>query len=334
MRSRFPRPVSFTRLLLALACSLASAANGDTVVLVNGDHISGEILSLSASKLIIKPPYAGRISIQRHALQTLTTDTPKLWMVKQQTISGRIESSSQAGQVVINSQTFALADLSLDHTTAAQRWHTSGNLESSLDVDKDKKDKEKLRIEGELSLQSEDWRHELKSKFRRERENHKLTEDTFDASYALDYFLNKHWLTRADFTYRQEPLQLNSQYSMVGLGPGYRLWGEARNKLDAILTYNHIWLDSDLLNTRFNAWNLTLDFRHYWLDSKLETYASLNMALPDWFLIESIASYEAGLRYRLTRHLYLSFKYDLNETRYSVGTIENSNYILGAGINF
>jgi hypothetical protein len=77
-----------------------------------------------------------------------------------------------------------------------------------------------------------------------------------------------------------------------------------------------------------------LNYQYYWLDEKLVTHMDYQEAYPDWFGIDSLIITDLGLRYRLTQHIYLSTKYERNEMHFIEGDIENSNYILGAGVNF
>ncbi len=60
---------------LALAC-LAGAAQADTVLLHNGDRLTGRILHMSPSTLSFETTWAGELAIPRYEIRTIETDKP------------------------------------------------------------------------------------------------------------------------------------------------------------------------------------------------------------------------------------------------------------------
>ncbi len=56
---------------------LLSRASGDTVMLNNGDQISGKIEALTEGKLSVQTEYAGKITIHMEAVSSIETDAPR-----------------------------------------------------------------------------------------------------------------------------------------------------------------------------------------------------------------------------------------------------------------
>ena len=77
-----------------------------------------------------------------------------------------------------------------------------------------------------------------------------------------------------------------------------------------------------------------MNYKQYWFGGVLETYADLQIAFPDTPTIDYISDATIGLKYLLTQQIYLSFKYDINETVSSALNTQNINYNLGLGVNF
>ncbi len=322
------------RLLFALFALgiLATHSVADTVWLTNGDRISGDIIELSNTSLKIKTPYADTLSLNTSAIQSFHTDAKQHWQINLKPHSTVVHQSDKQGHVNVDGKTVAIHDLEL--IPAQSRWKKSGLLETTLDVDNDNNRKEKLHINSELNLESKHWRHELKGEVKRDKENNKVSEDTEEYNYTLDYLFNEHWLLRTDSTYREEGGTLHNRYSYIGVGPGYRLWGESEDKLDLIIAYNHLWLRSGSLDIEMDGWGSKLDYQQFWFERKLETFADLQISHVYLDYLDYIINSNAGLRYYLTHHIHLSFKYDYNETKHAFGSIKDSSYVLGAGVNF
>lgn len=311
---------------------LSFLAQADTLLLANGDRISGELIALDATTIKIKTAYAGTVTLDTNAVQSFHTDQLQHWQINLKPRQTLIHESDKHGHVNINGKTVAIRDLTL--SPAQSPWKKSGLLETALNVDNDNHRKEELHINTELNLESKHWRHAVKAEAKRDKEHNKVTEDTLELNYTLDYLFDAHWLARADSTYREEGTDITSQYWYLGIGPGYRLWGEGKDKLDAIFSYNRFWFNTGPFDLELDAWATTLDYQQFWFNEKLETFADISIAFPTLDAIDYIANTSSGLRYYFEHNIHLSFKYDYNETRVISGIVRDSGYVLGAGVNF
>lgn len=77
-----------------------------------------------------------------------------------------------------------------------------------------------------------------------------------------------------------------------------------------------------------------LDYQQFWFEHKLERFADLQISHVYLDYVDYIVNSSAGLHYCFTHHIHLSFKYDYDETKHSLGSIKDSNYVLGVGTNF
>lgn len=64
------------RIFCAATLCVTAGAQADTVELDNGDRLSGTVESLSATRLILNTPYAGRLDLPRTHVRALRTDAP------------------------------------------------------------------------------------------------------------------------------------------------------------------------------------------------------------------------------------------------------------------
>lgn len=326
------KPVAFKYIILSFGIGTASVAQADLVLLQNGDRISGEIVELTRKSLTIKTSYAGTLRLDTESIHSFRTDSPQVWQVNLKPRRIRVLEAAHAGQVLVNRELLRIADLSL--LPSQKEWKISGLLESTLDIDNDQNRKEKIHVNTELNLESNHWRHALKAESKRDKERARVTEDTIEANYTLDYLFDNHWFWRADSTYREEGVTTLNRYWYLGTGPGYRLWGEGKDKLDATFAYNRLWLNSGPLDWELGAWASALNYKQFWLDEKLETFSDVHISVPTIDGIDYIANTTSGVRYYFKYNIHVSLKYDYNETRLIVGTFKDSSYVLGAGANF
>ncbi|NOY75687.1 MAG: hypothetical protein GXP32_07825, partial [Kiritimatiellaeota bacterium] len=65
------KPANLREIRFGVFAKLAKAAQ-DSILLTNGDEIFGTIVSLDTDKLVIDTPFAGRLTIEQHMLDTIT----------------------------------------------------------------------------------------------------------------------------------------------------------------------------------------------------------------------------------------------------------------------
>lgn len=331
MHNLIPNPALY---LVATLFSLSPLCLADTVSLLNGDKISGEIKEFNEQDLIIKTSYAPKIAIERSAILSFEVSTPKPWSVGRSIQDISIQASEQHGMVLINHQQTPVDELRFSQHYADSDWDYSGSVETSLDVTKNKKNNQKLHIKGDITAETLQWRHNLKTEVRYEAEDDLTKRNTLEGYYSLDYLLNEHWLLRQEDFYQEDKLGTDTHSYYAALGPGYRFWGAGRDKLDFVVTYNHFWLRQESFKLELNAWAASLNYKQYWFDGILESYADLQIAFPDMPAIDYISNSTVGLKYLLTQRIYLSFKYDFNDTKTVEGNTRDSSYTLGLGVSF
>ncbi|WP_250885689.1 DUF481 domain-containing protein [Shewanella jiangmenensis] len=321
--------------LSLLSLSLVSlSASADTVHLKNGDKISGDILALDASSLRIKPGYTSAITIERSAIQSFETTEKRQWSINRSVQEVTIEASTDIGMVLVDNEPVPLHELLFPVADDSEPWRYSGSIEAALDGTHNSRDTQKLRAKTDLTAETLNWRHNLKTEVHYELEDDVTKRNTLQGQYSLDYLVNDYWFVRQEDFYQQDHLGINTRSYYFALGPGYRLWGVDRDKLDLVLTYNRFWLDNDFFSYQLNAWAATLNYKQYWFDGVLETFADYQVAFIDVPTIDYLSDATFGLKYLLTQHIYLSFKYDINESKSSVSHNRDISYGLGLGVNF
>ncbi|MFB2658363.1 DUF481 domain-containing protein [Shewanella xiamenensis] len=328
-------PNHFSRLSVAiLLAGLSGQSLADTVLLRNGDKITGEIKSFDEAHLVIKPSYSPKISIERSAIKSFETTQNQHWSINRTLQDVSIKSSELDGFVQVNNQQTPISELVFSDRKSDSEWRYSGSVEAAIDVTSNTKNTQKLHAKSDISAETLQWRHNLKSEVRYETEEKTTKRNTLEAHYSLDYLISEHWLLRQEDYFQEDRRDFPISNYYAALGPGYRFWGIGRDKLDFVVTYNHFWLETQIFTYQLNAWAATLNYKQYWFDGVLETYADLQIAFPDTPTIDYISDATLGLKYLLTQQIYLSFKYDINQTKSAAQHSRDISYNLGLGVNF
>ena len=88
--------------IFATAMSLASVAGADTVMLKNGDRLTGTVEVSDGKDVTLKTDFAGEIKIQWSAVQELKTDKP-IYVVTpdKKTVSGTVSTDGLVPESVL-----------------------------------------------------------------------------------------------------------------------------------------------------------------------------------------------------------------------------------------
>jgi putative salt-induced outer membrane protein len=117
--------------IFAAAMALASAAVADTVVLKNGDHLTGTVEVSDGKDVTLKTDYAGEIKIQWSAVQELKTDKP-IYIVTpdKKTVSGTV--TTDGSNLVIHTANNGTVQVALAQVTVVRSSDVETAYEKSL----------------------------------------------------------------------------------------------------------------------------------------------------------------------------------------------------------
>ena len=117
--------------IFAGAIALASAASADTVVLKNGDHLTGTVEVSDGKDVTLKTDFAGEIKIQWSAVQELKTDKP-IYVVTpdKKTVSGTV--STDGSNLLIHTANNGTVQIALAQVTVVRSSDVETAYEKSL----------------------------------------------------------------------------------------------------------------------------------------------------------------------------------------------------------
>jgi putative salt-induced outer membrane protein YdiY len=121
------------RLVLVVATFMAMAcvASADTVVLKNGDHLSGTVETSDGKNVTLKTDYAGEIQIQWSSIAQIKTDKPiYVVMPDKSTVSGIL--TTDGANIIVQPASGAPVQLSVAQVTVVRGMDQQAAYEKSL----------------------------------------------------------------------------------------------------------------------------------------------------------------------------------------------------------
>jgi putative salt-induced outer membrane protein YdiY len=115
----------------ATAMALATVASADTVVLKNGDHLTGTVEESDGKDVTLKTDYAGEIKIQWKSVQELKTDKPMYVITPdKKTVSGTV--STEGTNLVVHTASNGTVQVPLVEVTVVRSSDVETAYEKSL----------------------------------------------------------------------------------------------------------------------------------------------------------------------------------------------------------
>lgn len=220
--------------LLALSplvlAQLALTAEADTVVLRNGDRLTGTVINVSADTVRLQTDYAGEIAIERQKVATLTTDGPVPLMISDQIVRGRIGAGEDDTVTVTRedgaTESIPLAQIAYIKPTPRQGGpgvNYAGRINLGYSRSAGNSDNERLYGEGELRARHKDYRWSIGGDARESSDDGVKSESNWRARGNYDWFFRPRQFLYARTTFEHDKFRDVDLRSTVGGGYGYQL---------------------------------------------------------------------------------------------------------------
>ncbi len=321
-----------------LLLTLVSGAGADTLWLTNGDRLTGQITTLHDGKLGLATKYAGTLQIKWPEVQRIESQAPLLIELA----SGQNPPPKGASLVEFKSpqQQRTLVQAQIQgieqpaHFSPEYSW--SGNLDLSLDIERDEDASDNLRLKSDNEFLKGYWRDNLEGSWEtrktngvRDRLNYKLTN-------SLDYFWNSYWFWRGETSFQRDFQSDLYQESKYGSGPGYRFYDNKSGRFELGTTLGHqAYLYREESDLRFAILTFSWDYRRFLLDDGLlELYINGEYSYPDTDEVDYALTGEAGMRIRLTQHLRSTFSSELESLHGSRESHNDWKHVWGLGYSW
>ena len=331
--------------LCLIVLTLASAsALGGTVVLKNGDRLTGEVDSISGGRLLLTTEYAGRIPVRLDAVQSVTS--PVEFHVRfrgggyldgrlaerdgTQRLLGEGDDSQPIDLGAVSSASRrgdALADL-------ASGWSTQADLAAALSTGNSETESVNLLVRSTLAL---DWTvHDWTLLVSREEADSVVSKEQLDFDYGYKRFFARKWFALGNAEYYRDELKDIDLRITLGGGIGYQVWQDSFGALSVGTGVSAVF---DEIGTRAKenpAWRWELDYNRFFWSKRFEFFHRHSLlVIPDsgrGEVIEASTGVRLAVSDRLNTHFRVDHRIDTKPPEDADST--DVTYSLGVGFKF
>jgi putative salt-induced outer membrane protein YdiY len=306
--------------LLYLSLLPASPALADTVLLDNGDRLTGKVKNIAAGKLVIETRYAGEVKVDLAAVRSLETDQDATVILKDYSrLIGRL-AADQGALRVIEGDGGPVRTVDPGRVARVEQgrrpqpsWTYTGYV--NIGASDSSGNTETTRAYGDAELVARKARNRvtLGGRGAYASDDDEETENNVLAYGKYDRFLSEKWYAYANASAEHDPFRDIKLRSTLGVGSGYQVFDTPRTNfsveggLDYVTTDFYDEEDTDFpaakLGLRFDywVWEQVMQFFH-----RSDSYASLDD------IRNSFVRTQTGLRFPLKDRFSVQLQLNLD----------------------
>ncbi len=312
----------FRTTLTLLALATAPCLSADAVHLQGGDRISGAIVSKIGDVLTLKTTYAGDVKIAWSQVESVETDTPARFILKDRTAMDA-QATRAAGTAVvlkagelITTAPVALADIEYINPppeVSGEGVSVSGHANLGLTANRGNTDNDQLFYDVEAVIRSVKNRFTIGATGSNKQEDGRDTARGNRAHFKYDHFIDDKWYAYANTDVEQDDFKDLNLRTTLGTGAGYQFWEtpERNLALEAGLTY--VNEDYDIADDDdFMAGRWALRYTQLLFSGTTQFFHThegiVSVDDPDDTLIRM----QTGLRFPLVENLNATIQYNID----------------------
>ncbi|MEM9623758.1 MAG: DUF481 domain-containing protein [Pseudomonadota bacterium] len=329
--------------LLALSGLLGTASvYADTVLLNNGDRLTGKVDSISGGHVLLITEYAGGVSIDLAAVAELSTEEAFDVEVGDVSTNGKFvvsdgQQSLAADDSVVSvdlGQVASAGQSNLGLPGFTSEWSSRADL--SAIISSGNSDTESYNTLIESILKRANSEHSLTLLISQEEAEGETTKDQLDLDYGYKRFLSEKWYAAGNGEYFKDELKDIDQRITLGAGMGYQFWDNSFGAFSTELGVSVVQEELDGEDETNPAIRWGLDYNRFFLSKRMEFFHKQSLlVIPDSDRGEVLAS-STGVRYALNSRIDATARADVNHETDPPEDASKTDvtYTLGIGIKF
>lgn len=268
----------FSILVLGILCTVP--APGDEVRLDNGDRMTGTAIRMTEGELLFETAYAGEITLDWNAVESLAVDSPTTFLLEGET-PGRLRgsvTSSEGGLLRIRAEglreevSVGLDEIVAINPVEEPPVRLDGHANVGFQDRSGNTDTRDLHLEGELVARTEKNRYRLGGSLGESESDGEETASRSSLYSEYDHFLSERWYFNGNMRFTEDEFQNLNLRSSFGIGGGYQVWDAPARSLSVELGVNLV--NEDFIGAPdedFTAgrWNLNGEHRLFHDDLRL-----------------------------------------------------------------
>lgn len=303
--------------LLLLRCGLllitaSYPLMADELLMKNGDRLTGTVVVKQGKTLRFKVAYAGELSIKWADVAALRSTKPLQITFEdgsQRTAVLVAGASPLSTQLKEEGQPLTMTAINTLIPAEVGRWQHKHRIEMSLDLHREAKDTDDVRLRTEHELRNVDWRLQLDGEWDYVNTDNKTSKNRYEIDQKTDYFLLPRLYARGQYAYQRNQLPPASANQLYTLGLGYLFFDDAITQLELVSLFGQTRFYFEATpDLEFNVVGFQWNGRRRLFSTSLELFDEGELYWPSLAEIDYILSNDIGLHYDLSSHIYLSWR--------------------------
>lgn len=218
---------------LALALLLTSTgADADTLIMHNGDRLTGTVVSKQDNILTLNTPYAGTLRIQWSEVRQLISEKPVQVILEDDTRLTGTLLPSEDGKVriradeVLETAPIALSEVRYINPPVEVNGgvRIKGWVNVGVNISSGNTDTEQYHLDAETVARTLENRFTLGATFNRTTDSGTETASNATGYGKYDHFLSEQWYTYANALFTRDEFKDLKLRTTLGLGSGYQFF--------------------------------------------------------------------------------------------------------------
>ncbi|MEH6550271.1 MAG: DUF481 domain-containing protein [Pseudomonadales bacterium] len=322
-----------------------SSANASTLIMTNGDRITGTIKKIWGDSVFIEPSYADEFSVDKVEVVNIIDDRQMEVELDDGTeLTGTMAVDAAGNQVmIVDGKEIVVPMTVLSELKEPEKfsdWDTRFDVNTALD--KGNTDSKSLKLSAYGMYKQDRRRHIFDVVFDTEEQNGVQTKDRDFAQYNFNYEVRDPWFFGTSASYERDPIKnLDYRYNIIP-AMGYDIFNDAYRLFSlqvgagyqAESSVDQNTLESIIDNGGVAAFVMRFSWE---FDSPdLEFYVNGNTTQASYGRKNLVTQWVTGIRYDISDLLYLNMEFDYNhESKPSEGAEpEDISLRFGVGVEF
>mgnify|MGYP002014241385 FL=1 len=329
------------QLAALLAMSLVGSVQADTLLLHNGDRLSGTLVSIADQKVAFETVYAGLLTIEQRVVAQLETSRVYNFRGAAFERQGRLL-MLDGRQGVGQPDDFAPIDIASIESADRQRviamlpldWVSRVDL--SAVFSSGNSSTESFNTLAESRLKRPNAEHLVTLLRNTEKAEGATSKDQVDLSYGFKRFISPRWYGSANSNYFRDELKDIDQRLSIGAGLGFQLANSRRGVLSTEVGVSAVQERLNGVDRTNPAARWAIDFQRYFFDRRIEVFHRQTLLAIASEGRGQVLTSSTGLRFALSERVDTALRTDLNyETNPPQGSEKtDTTYTLGVGLKF
>lgn len=308
-------------MLVALAAH-ASPVHADEVRLLNGDHLTGTIVSKSGDEILLKTSYAGTLKIQWTKVSGISTDQPVRVVLADDTSMDATVSPAQDGTVTLQAGSIIkTAPISLDKLAyinpppevTGKGVRLKGRVNVGLNASSGNSKSRQLHVDGQVVARTLSNRYTVGGEINRAYDSGSETVNNATAYTKYDHFLTKRRYLYVNGRFENDKFQDLSLRTTLGAGLGHQFWeSDTKNlSLEGGLSY----VNENFYTTpddSYAAFRWGVNYDQYFFNKAFQLFHSHEGTVSLQNSSDILLSSKTGIRVPLGKNLSTSAEVDVD----------------------